>query len=52
MSLSYYFYSRRDSKKEPISKCVALSRYKAALQFAQRKQLDLKAFLRLYSVSR
>lgn len=48
----YYFYSRKDKLQEPIAKCFALSRYKAAVYFALGKQLSLKSFLQVYSVSR
>lgn len=50
--MRYYFYSKHDKAKEPISKCIAFSRYQAALFFAKRKCLNLKDFLALYSVSR
>jgi len=49
---SYYFYSRNDKTKEPISKLVALSRLAAAKQFATTKSMDLKTFLTIYAVSR
>lgn len=48
----FYFYSKLDRTQEPIGKCIALSRYKAAKYFALRKQLTLKSFLQVYSVSR
>jgi hypothetical protein len=48
----YYFYSRSDKTREPINKVVALSRIKAAQYFADRKSLDLKAFLVVYGISR
>jgi hypothetical protein len=48
----YYFYIRFDSTKEAINTCYAMSRYNAAVHFAQIKQLDLKTFLRLYAISR
>ena len=47
----FYFYSQIDKNKEPIGKCVAPSFEKAAIHFAQIKQLDLESFLRLYYVS-
>jgi hypothetical protein len=49
--MRYYFYSRIDANKEPISRCYALTRLKAATYFAQIKNLDLKSFIRLYNVS-
>lgn len=50
--MMYYFYSRLDSKREAIGKCIAFSRYQAAIYFAKRKRLDLKLFLATYGVSR
>jgi len=50
--MSYYFYSKTDSKKEPISKVLAGSRMAAAKYFAERKRLTLKQFLTLYGVSK
>ena len=49
---SYFFYSKIDKSKEPIYYCKAMSRYNAALKFAQGKQMELKTFLTIYSVSR
>ncbi len=49
--MRYYFYSQIDKNKEPIGKCYALSIHRAAVYFAQIKQLDLESFLRLYYVS-
>jgi hypothetical protein len=49
---SYFFYSKIDKSQEPIYYCKALSRYNAAVKFAQGKKLDLKMFLSIYSVSR
>lgn len=48
----YTFYTRADSNKEAIDKAFAFTRYDAALYFAQRKCMDLKSFLKVYSVSR
>lgn len=48
----YYFYSKSDTKKEPISKVIAVSRMAAARYFASRKRLLLKQFLMLYGVSK
>jgi len=50
--MRYYFYSRLDDKKEAIGKCIAFSRYQAAVYFSKRKRLDLKLFLMTYGVSR
>ena len=48
----YYFYSRNDQSQEPINTIVAISRLNAAKRFAQRKQLSLKSFLKIYAVSK
>ena len=48
----YFFYSKNDSTKEPIFYCKESSRIRAAKKFAEGKQLDLKTFLTIYSVSR
>jgi len=48
----YYFYSKFDSSKEPIYTINAISRMVAARRFAMGKQMSLKQFLKLYSVSR
>jgi hypothetical protein len=44
------YYSRIDKSKELVSKTIGTSRLQAAKSFAQRKQLDLKTFLKLYAV--
>lgn len=44
------YYSRIDKNQELISKTISTSRLQAAKNFAERKQLDLKTFLKLYSV--
>jgi len=44
------FYSRTDKTEEIISRSVNTSRLEAAKKFAERKQLDLKTFLKLYAV--
>jgi len=48
----YYFYSRYDSKKEPISVLRSFSRLSAAKRFAIIKQMKLKTFLSIYATSR
>ena len=48
----YYFYSRNDSKKEPISKLISTSRLAAAERFAITKQMNLKTFLSIYAISK
>ena len=49
---SYFFYSKIDKSKEPIYYCKALSRYNAAVRFAQGKRMNLKTFLSIYGVSK
>jgi len=44
------YYSRNDKKQELVSRTVSSSRLQAAKNFAERKQLDLKTFLKLYAV--
>jgi hypothetical protein len=44
------YYSRNDKNKELVSKTVSTSRLQAAKNFSERKQLDLKTFLKLYAV--
>ncbi len=44
------YYSRNDKNKELVSKTISTSRLQAAKSFAERKQLDLKTFLKLYEV--
>jgi hypothetical protein len=52
MPKKYFYYSRVDSNQEPVSTTIALSRLAAAKQFASRKQLPLKTFLSLFSISK
>ena len=49
---TYFFYSKVDSSKEPIYYCKALTRYNAAVKFAQGKRMKLKTFLSIFSVSK
>jgi hypothetical protein len=44
------YYSKFDETEEIISKTIGFSRLQAAKHFAYRKQLDLKVFIKLYSV--
>ena len=46
----FKFYNRNDKNQETIGRVVTTSRLQAAKYFAARKQLDLKTFLKLYSV--
>ena len=48
----YYFYSKIDKNQEPIMNTVAWSRLEAAKHFATIKQMDLKSFLSVFTVSR
>jgi len=52
MPKKYYFYAKNSFDQEPISKTLASSRLAAAKYFAERKNLKLKSFLNIYSVSR
>ena len=47
---TYFYYSKNDSKKEPIDKVIAMS-YEDALQyFSERKQMDEYTFLNLFEI--
>jgi hypothetical protein len=48
----YGFYSKSDSKQEIINRTVHISRLKAAENFATKKRLDLKSFLKIYGVKK
>lgn len=48
----YFFYSRKDNNKEPISRVLSMSRLAAAERFAITKGMDLKTFLTIFAVSR
>jgi len=48
----YYFYSRNDSDKEPVNWVNVSNRLKAAKLFARMKQMKLKQFLSIFSISR
>jgi hypothetical protein len=46
----YYFYSKSDNKKEPISK-IECNNYEEALSlFSKIKRLPKKIFLELYEI--
>jgi|TARA_R110000803_G_scaffold34538_1_gene75336 hypothetical protein len=47
----YFFYSNQDKTKEPIAYTISATPQLAAKNFAETKQLDLKVFLSLFSVS-
>jgi hypothetical protein len=46
----YFFYARTDPNKEKIDRIVALSLELAIEYFAERKQMDKYAFLKIYEV--
>jgi len=48
----YFFYSKSDKSKQPISKIEANSRLSAAKYFSKVKGLSLKSFLNLFKVSK
>ena len=48
----YYFYSKSDRNKESIMSIRSWSRLEAAISFAAIKQMDLKTFLSVFSVSK
>ena len=47
----FKFYSRNDKDQEKIGRVVTTSRLQAAKLFAERKQLPLKEFLKVFSVT-
>lgn len=44
------YYSRNDRHQEVITRTVTFSRLQAAKVFAERKQLPLKEFLKIYAI--
>jgi len=44
------FYYKNDKKEEIISRTISSSRLNAAKYFAERKQLPLKEFLKIFGV--
>ena len=50
--MKYGFYRKNDLQQEIIDKTISFSRLSAAKFFAQRKGLELKAFLGIYSVKK
>lgn len=49
---NYTYYSKSSVSKEILGRTHTTSRLLAAKYFAQRKNLPLKEFLKLYSVSK
>ena len=47
----FMFYSRNDKGQETIGRVVTASRLQAAKLFAERKQLPLKEFLKVFGVT-
>lgn len=48
-----YYYIKNDPSKEKLGQCLLpLSRLGAAKYFASRKQLPLKEFLKIFSISK
>ena len=46
----FKFYNRNDKSQETIGRVVTTSRLQAAKLFAERKQLPLKEFLKVFGV--
>lgn len=46
------FYYRNDKAREAISRTISTSRLQAAKHFAERKQLPLKEFLKLFGIKK
>jgi hypothetical protein len=47
----FKFYNKNDKNQETIGRVVTSSRLQAARLFAERKQLPLKEFLKVFSVT-
>ena len=47
----FKFYSRNDKNQETIGRIITSSRLQAAKIFAERKQLPLKQFLKVFGVT-
>jgi hypothetical protein len=47
----FKFYNRNDRNQETIGRTVTTSRLQAAKLFAERKQLPLKDFLKVFGVT-
>jgi hypothetical protein len=48
----FEFYHRNDKTREAISRTISVSRLQAAKHFAERKQLSLKEFLKLFGIKK
>jgi len=49
---TYYYYSKLDQSAEAVDKVFTTGRLQAAKHFAARKQLALKDFLKIWTVSK
>ena len=49
---TYYYYSKLDKSAEAVDKVFTTGRLAAANHFANRKNLPLKVFLQLWTVSK
>ena len=47
----FKFYNRNDRNQETIGRVITTSRLQAAKMFAERKQLPLKEFLKIFGVT-
>lgn len=47
----FKFYNRNDRDQETIGRVISTSRLQAAKIFAERKQLPLKEFLKIFGVT-
>lgn len=48
----YFFYSKNDPSKEPISSTTSNSRLKAAKYFSIIKNMPLKKFLSIFTINK
>jgi hypothetical protein len=46
----FAFYNKNDKNQETIARTMSTSRLNAAKYFAERKQLPLKEFLKIFGV--
>lgn len=49
---TYYYFAKLDQSAEAVDKIFTTSRLAAAKHFAARKDLPLKEFLKIWSVSK
>lgn len=49
---NYYYYSKLDSSTEAVDRVFTTGRLAAAKHFAARKNLPLKDFLKIWTVSK